>query len=120
MRVRHVRWVAALLGAGVVVTSGASAQQDRFAYCSQQAQAQSGWYGQQPSSYHQGGAFRGAARGAAFGAMGGAIAGDAGKGAAIGAGVGGLIGGARRMAARSEYEHRMQMYQSILDACMRG
>jgi len=110
----------ALLAAGLVASFEAAAQQDRFAYCSQQAQAQSGWYGQQPSSYQQGGAFRGAARGAAFGAMGGAIAGNAGKGAAIGAGVGGLMGGARRAAARSDYDHRMQMYQSILDACMRG
>lgn len=119
MRARH--WHPAALAAGILAAAvPAWAQQDRFAYCSQAAQQQSGWYGQQPSSYHQGGAFRGAARGAAFGAMGGAIAGDAGKGAAIGAGVGGLIGGARRMAARSEYEHRMQMYQSILDACMRG
>ena len=114
-------WIACLglfLAAGIAAPPALA--QDRYSYCMQMAQQQSGWSGPSSSSYQQGGAFRGAARGAARGALIGSISGNAGRGAAIGATTGGVFSAARSAAARNESDRRQHQYQQILDSCMRG
>jgi outer membrane lipoprotein SlyB len=94
----------------------------RYAYCRDQAERISGFYGPVPSRFMPGGAGRGAARGAMAGAAIGAIAGgdrrDIRRAARRGAVTGAIVGAARRERARDQYRDARYIYQLELERCM--
>lgn len=91
--------------------------QDRYEYCVNLAQRQTGYYGEVPRR-RRGGLLRGASRGALHGSFWGAIAGDAGEGAAIGAAVGSVASVARQSDDNAYIEDRRAAYEYALDDCL--
>ncbi len=91
--------------------------QDRYEYCVNLAQRQTGYYGEVPRK-RRGGLLRGASRGALHGSFWGAIAGDAVEGAAIGAAVGSVASVARQSDDNAYIEDRRAAYEYALDDCL--
>jgi hypothetical protein len=94
----------------------------RYAYCRDQAERISGYYGPVPDRYLRGGAGRGAVRGAATGAVIGAIAGgdrrDIRRAARRGAVTGAIVGAVRRERARDDQRDKRYIFELELDRCM--
>ena len=112
--------VAAAVAALALMPLQAPAQQSSAKYnnCVQQAQSQSGWYGETQNNSKNAplkGAAGGALGGALIGGMGG---GNAGRGAGIGAAFGAVAGSVKRNNSEKSRQSQQQTYYNVLNACM--
>jgi hypothetical protein len=99
------------------------AEEDRYDYCRDKAQAVSGYFGAVPAEYRRkGGAIQGALKGAAAGvALGWVTGGDKKKAAKRGAALGLLFGGLKMAGEdkkRKENAEKRRRYEVELHACM--
>lgn len=99
------------------------AEEDRYDYCREKAQAISGYFGAVPAEYRQkGGAIQGALKGAAAGAaLGWVTGGDKKKAAKRGAALGLLFGALKKAdedKKRKKNAEKRRRYEVELHACM--